>query len=291
MMAEELDDGEFWLPSEILTDDDILVDLDLPSSGSVTGSTGSETDEDDLLAGLPHQLTRSTISNSPLPSKGVSLSTSPQSTLCGFAANQGSSRGTPVGAVSPAKDTKEDDGATWDLLYKAAGEVARIKLRTETAGKVGTGFFDCSAKRPLCPQPTTVANYPSFQFQPLSHIRQQQLIMRASNGSQFNRTNATNNNNRPLGLPPSAWPPLQAQKQPISPTGPPMRVGQTVPPRECVGTGVFLPRRPTETRKKSESNGTKNRSGKGHNKSQQQRISVPPPANPKAIKLPQEWTY
>lgn len=178
-----------------------------------------------------------------------------------------------------------------------------MKLRSETAAsaKVGTGFFDCSAKRPLCPppQPPTIKNnYPSIhyrqpQFPPLSHIRQQQFNKRVvTRRENLNK----NSSNRPLGLPPSAWPPLQAQKQqqPISANGPAMFMGQpNQPKRESVGTGVFLPRRPsTETRKKSETNGVKTRSGKGGLKSQQQqKAALSPTANPKAIQLPQEWTY
>lgn len=82
-MAESLDDGEFWLPAQFLTDDDIFMDqgsikrsnnkdgngfsshgFDLfgPSSDlsspveSVIGSTETESDEEDYLAGLTRQI-------------------------------------------------------------------------------------------------------------------------------------------------------------------------------------------------------------------------------------------
>lgn len=71
-------------------------------------------------------------------------------------------------------------------------------------------------------------------------------------------------NSRPLGLSPSAWPPLQqAQPQPQSQpqsqqqqNGSGMRavfLGTPGGKRECAGTGVFLPRRvdsPSDTRRK-----------------------------------------
>jgi hypothetical protein len=65
-------------------------------------------------------------------------------------------------------------------------------------------------------------------------------------------------NSRPLGLSPSAWPPLQ-QAQPQQQQqqkGSGMRavfLGTPGGKRECAGTGVFLPRRvdsPSETRRK-----------------------------------------
>ena len=86
-MAESLDDGEFWLPAQFLTDDDILMDkgnlkntsnkegvttgfgfsshgFDLfgPPSDlsspveSVIGSTETESDEEDYLSGLTRQI-------------------------------------------------------------------------------------------------------------------------------------------------------------------------------------------------------------------------------------------
>jgi len=66
--------------------------------------------------------------------------------------------------------------------------------------------------------------------------------------------------NAPLRLPPSAWPPLQAQNHHHHQQNQnhhhgmgPMLMGQPALKRECVGTGVFLPRQapaPAATRKK-----------------------------------------
>lgn len=85
-MAQELDDGEFWLPSEFLTDDDLLMDfntdyvktkraddfsLGFSSSSdlsspveSVMGSTETESDEDDFISGLTRKVARSTLQDS-----------------------------------------------------------------------------------------------------------------------------------------------------------------------------------------------------------------------------------
>lgn len=96
-MAEILDDGEFWLPSHFLTDDNMLMSkgnvkkngmktdtegslgfgfptefpYEFDSFGSnsalsspvesVVSSTETESDEDDFLAGLTRQLARSTL--------------------------------------------------------------------------------------------------------------------------------------------------------------------------------------------------------------------------------------
>ncbi|KAK9678117.1 hypothetical protein RND81_11G188900 [Saponaria officinalis] len=239
-MADELDDGEFWLPSDFLTDDDIR-------------------------------------SNCPVHSKVVPLSTSPQSTLFGCDCNpQGSGSGSDSTHSSPTNDDDNEDkddnnkinkAATLELLKKAAGEVAKMKLRSEKSTCTGTGFFDCSrqpAKKPLSspPPPKPSAFPPSVYFNP--HLprfhphmmwgpvqltpSQQQQQSRDTKTHHHNNHRNNSNNKRPLGLAPGAWPPLpgQAQVQPMTSTC----VGA---PRESVGTGVFLPRRvPTpDDRKKS----------------------------------------
>lgn len=302
-------------------------DLDLTS-----GCTETESDEDDiLLAELTRQLARSNlqVSSCPVHSKGYVLSSSPQSTLCGCLCNQSSSGESPNGPVSPSqlppreKDNSSSNtntnNATLDLLHKAAGEVARLKMRTEKS--TGTGFFDCSQKGLLYPSPLRIPDHfnPPVYFHPQFH-HLPPMLWAPSNGMQYNQPkqqpqnratknnssnksnnkSTTNNNNRPLGLPLSAWPPLQAQAQaqaqahPMPPT-PPMFVG---PKRECTGTGVFLPRRvttPNEPRKKSDGNSTKSsKNGKGsQSQSNNRRNSrtTTSTVNHTEIQLPQEWTY
>lgn len=84
-MAQELDDGEFWLPSEFLTDDDLLMDFKAdfskPKRGddfslgfcnsdlsspveSVMGSTETESDEDDFISGLTRKVAHTTLHDS-----------------------------------------------------------------------------------------------------------------------------------------------------------------------------------------------------------------------------------
>ena len=93
-MAESLDDGEFWLPPEFLTDDDLAVEkyetdtheaskggllsFEFPYMGfgsfgtssdlsspveSVVGSSETESDEEDFLVGLSRQMARSTLTD------------------------------------------------------------------------------------------------------------------------------------------------------------------------------------------------------------------------------------
>lgn len=111
-----------------------------------------------------------------------------------------------------------------------------------------------------------------LQFQ---QLKQQQQLMKQQNVSvwggqkqqyQHHHNHVVQNrgrnnvSNRPLGLSPSAWPPLQQQQQqqqqPQPQNGSGMRavfLGNQPGKRECAGTGVFLPRRigtPTEPRRK-----------------------------------------
>ncbi|XP_021760133.1 type-2 histone deacetylase 1-like [Chenopodium quinoa] len=351
-MAEDLDDGEFWLPSHFLTDDDILMDFDfsapkVPNSGLgfvgygssssnsnsdlelTSGCTETESDEEDiLLSGLTRKIARVDLQDSscPVHSKGYVLSSSPQSTLCGCFCNHGSSRESLSPPQPPPQNNdKSDDNnkensnnATLDLLNKAAGEVARLKMKTEKS--TGTGFFDCSQKEVLYPSPLrNPDHFPPIYYQPQFHhfppmvwapsngvqynqAKQQPLPQnRATNNNKSNnKSNGNNNSNRPLGLPPSAWPTLQqvqAQNQahPMPPQ--PMFVG---PKRECNGTGVFLPRSVTTTpsvpRKKADGNATKSsKTGKGSQSQSSNRrnasATTTPTASNNDIQLPQEWTY
>ncbi|CAK7333625.1 unnamed protein product [Dovyalis caffra] len=102
---------------------------------SVVGSTETESDEEDYLAGLTRQMAHSTLEDDfksndlsfgTEKTKGWVVSGSPQSTLCavgsGCGCRQGSSRGSPDGSSPPA---------TWDLLYAAAGEVERMRMNNE----------------------------------------------------------------------------------------------------------------------------------------------------------------
>ncbi|KAK4419004.1 hypothetical protein Salat_2313200 [Sesamum alatum] len=313
-MAQELDDGEFWLPSEFLTDDDLLTDFktdhfkmkrddefshgfgnsfgfssDLSSPvESVMGSTETESDEDDFITGLTRKIAHTTLHDSNLSSdytaKGWKLSGSPQSTLCGC--KPGSSRGSPnsVSRVSSPPDRKDEVG--WDLLYAAAGEVARMRMIEGTTPFHSTKLFAPPPK----PSPVTVpvkkpspatGFYPN-QAQTQAHLAylqlqatqfqrmKQQQMMKSNVWGQQGKMDYQFQNGRSgivgrtQGLSTAAWPTLQqSQQQPQQhqhqhqQPGSGMRavfLGETGAKKERTGTGVFLPRRfgsnATETRKK-----------------------------------------
>ncbi|PSS34597.1 Sushi, nidogen and EGF-like domain-containing protein [Actinidia chinensis var. chinensis] len=337
-MAEHLDDGEFWLPPQFLTDDDVLMDFkankaslksretdsggyfpydfpcgfgsfgpysDLSSPGeSVVSSTETESDEEDYIAGLTRKLAQSTLKEDFLKTdsglgyenqKTYSMAGSPQSILCsamgGFGCKEDSSRGSPncpslvSSPPQPAALSRSD--AAWDLLYAAAGEVARMRNRMANEG---VGFYQKGSfyGPPRKPSPVSVPpknpnpnpgfqsnkslSYQQLQVAQFQQLKQQQMMKqqgpvlwgqsegggRCSQNPQNHANQVFDNrprsNGRPLGLSPSAWPTLQQSQQQQPGSG--MRalfLGNSSAKRECAGTGVFLPRRvgtPTETRKK-----------------------------------------
>ncbi|GKV10080.1 hypothetical protein SLEP1_g21499 [Rubroshorea leprosula] len=310
-MAESLDDGEFWLPPQFLTDDDVLMDLEtdaykslfpleLPcrfgSFGfssdlsspveSVVGSTETESDEEEYLAGLTRQMAWSTLEDdwgqkgrafNNENSKGLRLSGSPQSTLCavgtGCGHRQWSSRGSPK-----CQSRLPSPPRTWDLLYAAAGEVARLRANEDlfnhgrgllppprkSSPNLEVGGFHSSQS--LSHQKLQATQFQQLKQQQMMRqrsasawaaLKQQQCHVVQNRGMNNNNTAefvvSRTNSTRPLGLSPSAWPPVQ---QAGSQNGPGMRavfLGNPTGKRECPGTGVFLPRRhgtPTESRKK-----------------------------------------
>ncbi|KAJ8533008.1 hypothetical protein K7X08_015897 [Anisodus acutangulus] len=296
-MEKDLDDCEFWLPPQFLTDDDILMDglnnpfgshSDLSSPvESVVGSTETESDEDNdnYITGLTRKMAQSTIQQE--KTKGLSLSGSPQSTLCGC--KYGSSRGSPNGpsqASSPPLMTRPE--VSMDLLYAAAGEVARIRMLEEIAGlynnnKGSGGIWAAPPRKTTSPVPVgpkkpnpnlgsfntnqAQISYQQLQFAQFQRLKQQQMMQQGQcvlgNGKGGYRqyplmadNRARNGVKGTLNLPNSAWPTLQQSQLQQPNPGSGMRsvfLGNTGPKRECAGTGVFLPRRvgaQTETRKK-----------------------------------------
>ncbi|KAK1562108.1 hypothetical protein Q3G72_006393 [Acer saccharum] len=289
---------------------------------SVVGSTETESDEEDFIAGLTRQMAHSTLEEgfkradhafASEKTKGLFLSGSPQSTLCaigsGCGCKQGSSRGSPN-----CQSLVSSPPGTWDLLYAAAGEVARMRMSEDSYGGHRYnrgGLLGGGPPRKQSPVSVPAKNHHqnfidhvgfySQHQQSLTHqklqqvsqqfqqLKQQQQLMKQQQSTSVwgggpqqtkgtgqypvglnsnirprsNNTNdlvGTRSNGRPLGLSPSAWPPLQQQlpttQQQQQQNGSGMRavfLGAPGAKRECAGTGVFLPRRintPAETRKK-----------------------------------------
>ncbi|XP_060202142.1 uncharacterized protein LOC132630589 [Lycium barbarum] len=294
-MEKDLDDCEFWLPPQFLTDDDLLMDFKTPKDGnklfggdftygfnpfgphsdlsspvgSVVGSTETESDEDnDYITGLTRKMANYTMQNT----KGLSLSGSPQSTLCGC--KNGSSRGSPNGpsqVSSPTGMTRPE--VNMDLLYAAAGEVARIRMMEDYNNKGGPGIWAAPPRKTTSPVPVgpkkhnpNLGSFSTNQQQQLSYQQlqvaqfqrlkqQQQMMMKQGvlgNGKGGFRQFPLNQNHQQmarnggtLNLPNSAWPTLQQSQQQPNPGSGTRAVflGNTGPKRECAGTGVFLPRR------------------------------------------------
>ncbi|GMI71380.1 hypothetical protein like AT3G54000 [Hibiscus trionum] len=201
-MAEVLDDGEFWLPPQFLTDDDFFVDgvkatnntknlkdgesllpyefpggfgsfgfsSDLSSPvESVLGSAETESDEEDYLAGLTRQMAHSTLEDdsrridaSENP-KGWVLSSSPQSTLCALPSGCGCKEGSSRGSPN-CQSRVSSPPATWDLLYAAAGEVERLRMNEETYGGFSNrGLLGPPARNPS-PNLDASGLYPQQSF-------------------------------------------------------------------------------------------------------------------------------
>ncbi|KAG2690707.1 hypothetical protein I3760_09G202200 [Carya illinoinensis] len=297
-MSASLDDAEFWLPPEFLTDDDLATDKNnnCKSDGngfrsdteatrslfhfefpygfgsfgtssdlgspveSVVGSSETESDEEDYVAGLTRQLAHSTLaddvrkSGSPFPSenqKAWVISGSPQSTLCAMGSGCGCKQGSSHGSPNCASQVSSQP-ATWDLLYAAAGEVARMRMDEEIYGlNHGSGLLGPLRK----PSPDTIsvkndsnADVGIFSNQSLSHqqlqmqasqfqqLREQQMLKQHGSAAWDAQMKATaryqqrqtqqmvlnrgrnseyvgGRNGRPLGLSASAWPPLQPAQQ------------------------------------------------------------------------------
>ncbi|GAV65464.1 hypothetical protein CFOL_v3_08979 [Cephalotus follicularis] len=349
-MEKSMDDGDFWLPTEFLTDDDILMDKannntkiksnneglgfggygfgfgletdtetskslnpydftygygssfglssDLSSPvESLVGSTETESDEEDFLSGLTRKMDHYTLEDDLRRndrafgldnSKGWGLSGSPQSTLSAIASGCGCRQGSSKGS-SNCQSRVSSPPETWDLLYAAAGEVARMKMNEDMYGfnhnKGLLGLPKNNTRKPSVSVPlknpsSDTGFYPHDKLQAIQYqqLKQQQIMKqqqqqhisavwggqtKGSTGSysQLVQRSGVRNSGvvgRPLGLSPSAWPPLQQPQQQYNNqrNGSGMRavfLGSNGTKRESVGTGVFLPRRigtVTECRKK-----------------------------------------
>ncbi|KAJ8535451.1 hypothetical protein K7X08_023171 [Anisodus acutangulus] len=280
-MANKFEEAEFWLPSEFLTDDEILMGHAnlLKTEGrmnefsgspveSFVGSTETDSDEEDALAGLIRQLSRTTL-NSNQPQHQIERNWvhcgSPQSTLAQIGSWSGSSNGSPSPPTTPLGAQND----AWNLIYEAAGQVAKLKMH---------GGFGLTKNQGIPGPPRSV--YPSgpnscftsthFEQARMEQMARQQssamLNRQVKNGwpdcqnrglrSGFGVEGFVENNGCGRVVGQTVWSGLPNQYQ--GQVGLGMRVGRlggSVKKRECAGTGVFLPRRycshnPADTRKK-----------------------------------------
>ncbi|XP_019705536.1 uncharacterized protein [Elaeis guineensis] len=235
--------------------------------------TVTESEEEGYMACLTQEMAHSFLQDdegSPLlPGDNVKtreiMAGSPQSTLSPWSA---SGKGNPVGpsiVPSPSLTPVEQDE---DLLYDAALQVRRLRLNDPSNKH---NIQDRGLLRKPPPPISTASNNHSTGYHDahltqqqlravqFHHLKQQQLMKGRQSRARGSGCVGVYGEERryggPLGLPSSAWPPLQKpQLQPPPDSG--MRAvfltGAGVR-KESAGTGVFLPRRvgvPTESREK-----------------------------------------
>ncbi|KAJ8899733.1 hypothetical protein K2173_019432 [Erythroxylum novogranatense] len=322
-MEDSLNDGEFWLPPQFLSDEETVMgggggggngakvfgggleveygrplfpfevpygfgkgssDLSSPVA-SVVGSTETESDEEDFLAGLTRQMVHSTLDDdfarrercfATEHSKGWVVSGSPQSTLCAAGSGCGCRRGSSLGSPNGPSQVASPP-ATWDLLYAAAGEVARMRVNEERFGlnSQNRGLLSIPRTRSPVSVPAnnqnqnqelglylqqSLSDYHKLQATQFQRLRQQQILKQQNcgvwGGQQAKGTGlyqpqppvpnirgrCNTGTRQPMSLSANAWPTLQQQQQ----GGSCMRavfLGNNGGKRESTGTGVFLPRR------------------------------------------------
>ncbi|KAI4299472.1 hypothetical protein L6164_032932 [Bauhinia variegata] len=265
---------------------------------SVAGSTETESsDEDDFFAGLTRRLSQASLLETwklTVPSstrdkaeKTLGVARSPQSTLSGIGSWSGRSAvsgdGSPNGpsqVPSPPTTPFSAKISSWDVIYAAAGEVARLKVNGEVSRydfqnrellgppRAATPFTASKAQSPAL-YPNQSLTQTLYQTSKIQHqqlrpeqvqkqqcasdwgrqaktawlAQQQQQIQTRGRSLGHESVKCV----RPLSMPQSAWTPLQSQPQ--NHQAPHIRSasrgvlhgGSTVK-RGCAGTGVFLPR-------------------------------------------------
>lgn len=311
------ENAAFWLPSHFLTDDDdflsdnlhhrtntfnkhhsfdkhnnfdaFSLSLDSPVSSTETerGDSSPNDDDDDFLADLTRHLAQSSLLDPTTNEKPWVFSTSPQSTLSGFGPCSNnrsgfSSNGSPNGpsqVPSPPVTPPAKNDAAWELLYEAAGQVARLKMNA-LAAQIHHHNHQQHNRGGLLAQPRNVSlsSKPQLNsFYDFPPTNQYEEVKRQRSGNFYCQHHNHNHHQQrrscgggPLGLPQSAWPPLRPNHHRQPNNGPAMPAvflngpGSGPMPglkRQSTGTGVFLPRRagttthqpapPPEPRKKT----------------------------------------
>ncbi|CAN6350828.1 unnamed protein product [Urochloa humidicola] len=237
---------EFWLPEEFL-DDDFFSEEE-----KAAVAARRESDEEDSLAGLSRRLAGllGDDGGRKPPAKAEMTVGSPQSTLCGLPkSGQESPNGVASKGTSPPSSPLEQKPADpWELLYEAAGQVARMRavsnsipVPTNAYGFNGHVGFATPARKPSPPPvapPAAKVPAGGYYHHPLAHLvsqrqlqaaqfhllKQQQLLRLqrerqlaaawgARQGAGAKAGGCGSGDDAPLCLNPAAWPPLQKPQQ------------------------------------------------------------------------------
>ncbi|KAL2333313.1 hypothetical protein Fmac_014526 [Flemingia macrophylla] len=208
-----MSDADFGFPSEFPYEYG-------PSSPSSESSDG----EEDFFAGLTRRL--------PLSEARVPVG-SPQSTLAGIG--------------SPNTKPFHQSNDPWDVIYAAAGQVARLKINNNNNNN-NAPFLTLPHTRTFNQvEEVKVKVNPSVWGRRVE-AKGSVLVEKRAREFRYESVKCT----RPLCLPQSAWPPLQHCNR-VQFSGSGSRVVPAVK-RGCAGTGVFLPRHyetPSEPRKRT----------------------------------------
>ncbi|KAL0867204.1 hypothetical protein Bca101_046322 [Brassica carinata] len=215
-----VDDAEFWLPPEFLTDDDFLVEKENKESAFPYEPSHGFGDEESLLAGLSRKMAQTTLEDDFFGAKawGTDASFGCQTRVSSQAA------------------------AAWDVYCAAAEELAMMNIN----GGRG-GLLDHPRKHPLAAAKLSndgsgFYSRQSLQYQKLQAIqfhqlKQQELMKHHRQLAQQRVNHHRIKSTARVDLSPSAWP----QRR----DGSGMRavfLGDRTGKRGSTGTGVFLPR-------------------------------------------------
>ncbi|KAI3427700.1 uncharacterized protein J3R85_009271 [Psidium guajava] len=273
-------------------------EIDSPVESVLSSTETESSDEEDPWAGLARALTQSPFYESPTqklpvpgfarpkPEKLWAMAVSPKSTLNGI--GSWSSRSLLSANESPKNVSQIPspttpfgaESETWDLVYAAAMEVARLKMACQeakySAHQQNRGLVSGIANSGLHSGHHRVSHVLTQPTQHPQHARENRVLKRQASLPVWERTMEGWSENqqqqqqlqlqiqsrvknaglvhgrcgRNQGFPQSAWSPLHN----CSGARAPPFVAGSGSKRECAGTGVFLPRRYgdlPESRKKS----------------------------------------
>uniref|UniRef100_A0A6V7QUD5 Uncharacterized protein n=1 Tax=Ananas comosus var. bracteatus TaxID=296719 RepID=A0A6V7QUD5_ANACO len=260
------------------------------SDSPADSAAETESDEEDYLAGLTRRMTHSfLLDDDDEENTGLStlaaqnpkvISGSPQSTLCGVGLMSAPGNESPNGTSQispPTSPLEKSNDEPWDLLYKTTMENHETLQKQRTF--YGFGALESATKPSPAPTsappksffPDPVLARRQLQAAQFYQLRQQQILKQqqqqyAASAAAWGRSHNSRvrscgggygeeRSSPPLGLSPSAWPPLQKPPPPppAAPPPPPPPQGSGMraiflagagAKRESAGTGVFLPRRP-----------------------------------------------